>query len=118
VVKKLCIEEAVRQIVQLQEEHRLSARTAALQQILTSQGRKRRGLAPAAPPRGSMLNGEFYFNWRGLGAYHPPPINTEWLDDLLRDTLDFDEVMLNNNKIFGTALIMMESLLLMEMPIQ
>ena len=47
-VKKQCIEEAVRQICQLQEEHRLSARRAASQQIMTSQERKRRGLAPAA----------------------------------------------------------------------
>jgi hypothetical protein len=89
VVKKLCIEEAVRQIVQLQEEHRLSARRAASRE-------EGRGLASAAPPRGSNLDGEWYFIWRGQGADQRPPINNEWLDDLLRNTLEFVEVMLNN----------------------
>jgi hypothetical protein len=44
------------------------------------------------------------------------------VDDLLRNTLEFDEVMVNNmrgairSEIFGAALIMMESLLFVEMP--
>ena len=50
-VKKFCVEEAVSQIVHLNEEKRLSIKRAASQQTLTSQERKRRGLAPAAPPR-------------------------------------------------------------------
>jgi hypothetical protein len=127
VVKKKCIEEVVRQIWQLQEEHRISTRRAASQQIITSQERKRRGLAPAAPPRGIMANMEMYFNWRGfnwrgLGAAHRPPINTEWVIDLLRNTLELDEDMLNDmggairSEIFGAALIMMQSLMLVEMP--
>jgi hypothetical protein len=75
VVKKQCIEEAVRQICQLQEEHRISARRTASQQIITSQERKGRGLAPAGPPRGMMANMEMYFNWRGSGlpTAHPSP---------------------------------------------
>jgi hypothetical protein len=96
VVKKQCIEVAVRQICQLQEEHRISERRAASQQIMTSQERKRRGLAPAAPPRGIMGNMEMYFNWRGSGAAHHPPINTQWVIDLLRNTLELDEDMLND----------------------
>jgi hypothetical protein len=57
-VKKFSLEEAVRQSVHLNEEKRLSAKRAASQQTLTSQERKRQGLAPAAPPRVSMLNKE------------------------------------------------------------
>ena len=44
------------------------------------------------------------------------------MDDLLRKTLRFDEVMLNNmgsairSEIFGAALIMMDALQLVEMP--
>jgi hypothetical protein len=89
---------------------------------MTSHKRKRRGLAPAAPPRGSMTNREFYFNWWGQGADHRPPINTEWVNDLLRNTLEFDEDMLSDmggtiqSEIFGAALIMMESLMLVDMP--
>ena len=81
-VKKQCLEEAVRQICQLEEEHRISARGAASQQIITSQERKGRGLAPAGPPRGMMANMEMFFNWRGSGASHRPPIATEWVMDL------------------------------------
>jgi hypothetical protein len=69
-----------------------------------------------------MANIEMYFNWRGSGAAHRPTINTEWVIDLLRNTLELDEVMLNDmggairSKIFGAALIMMQSLMLVEMP--
>jgi hypothetical protein len=54
-----------------------------------------------------------YFNWQGQGAVHHPPINTEWVNDLLRNTLEFDEDMPSDmggairSEIFGAALIMM-----------
>jgi hypothetical protein len=69
-----------------------------------------------------MTNGELYFNWRGQGADHRPPINTVWVNDLLRNTLEHDEDMWSEmggairSEIFGAALIMMESLMLVEMP--
>ena len=51
-------------------------------------------MAPAGPSRGMMANMEMYFNWRGSGAAHRTPIATEWVMDLLRNTLELDENML------------------------
>jgi hypothetical protein len=69
-----------------------------------------------------MANVEMYFNWGGSAAAHRPPINTEWVMDLLMNTLELDENMLHDmggaigSEIFGAALIMMQSLMLVEMP--
>ena len=54
-VKRFCVDETVRQIVHLNEEKRLSAKRVACKQTLTSQERKRRGLAPAGEPRGALF---------------------------------------------------------------
>ena len=64
-VKKQCLEAAVRQICELQQEHRESARRASSQQIVTSKEWKARCLAPAGPPSGLMADTEMFFNWRG-----------------------------------------------------
>jgi hypothetical protein len=69
-----------------------------------------------------MANMEMFFNWRGSGAAHRPPIATKWVMDLLRNTLELDENMLQDmggairNEIFCAALIMMQALILVEMP--
>ena len=55
-VKKFCVDEAVKQIVRLNEERKLSAKREASKQTVTSQERIRRGLAPAGEPKGAMLN--------------------------------------------------------------
>jgi hypothetical protein len=93
-VKRFCVDETVRQIVRLNEERRLSAKRASTKQTLTSQERKRRGLAPAGEPRGAMLNGELYFNWRSQGPNHRPPVNFDWMMELLMHTLMLDNEML------------------------
>jgi hypothetical protein len=43
-----------------------------------------------------MADLEMFFNWRGSGASHRPPIATEWVMDLLRNTLELDEEMLQD----------------------
>ena len=69
-----------------------------------------------------MANMEMFFNWRGSGAAHRPPIANEWVMDLLMNTLELDENMLHDmggairSEIFGAALIMMQALMLVEMP--
>ena len=94
----------------------------ASQQIITSMERTGRDLAPAGPPKGMMANTEMFFNWRGSRASHRPPIATEWVMDLLRNTLELDENMLQDmggairSEIFGAALIMKQVLELVEMP--
>ena len=57
-----------------------------------------------------------FFYWRGSGASHRPPIATEWVMDLLRNTLELDKEMLQDmggairSEIFCAALIMMQAL--------
>ena len=63
-----------------------------------------------------------FFNWRGRGAYHLPPIATKWVIDFLRNTLELDEEMLQDtggairSEIFCAALLMMQALRIVEMP--
>jgi hypothetical protein len=93
-VKRFCVVKIVRQIVRLNEEKRQSAKRAASKQTLTSQERKRRGLAPASEPRGAILIEDFYFNWRSKGPNHWPPVTYDWMVELLMHTL-----MLENNSL-------------------
>ena len=69
-----------------------------------------------------MADLEMFFNWRGSGASHCPPIATEWVMDLLRNTLELDEEMLQDmggairSEIFCAALLVMQALRIVEMP--
>jgi hypothetical protein len=57
-----------------------------------------------------------FFNWRGSGASHRPPIANEWVMALLRTTLELDEGMLTDmggairSEIFCAFLLMMQAL--------
>ena len=121
-VKKFFVDEAVKQIVRLNEEKRLSAKREASKQTLTSQERKRRGLAPAGEPKGAMLISLLYFNWRSQGPKHRPPVNYDWMVELLLNCLKLDSEMLKHmggailSEVYGAALIMMRSQGLIDMP--
>ena len=111
-VKRFCVDEAVKQICRLNEERKLSAKREASKQTLTSKERKRRGLAPAGEPKGAMLNCQLYFNWRSQGPNHRPPVNDDWMVELL---LKLYNEMLRHmggailSEVYGSALIMMRS---------
>ena len=113
--KKFCVDEAVRQILQLNEEKKLSAKREAAKHSVISQERIRRGLAPAGEPSGAMLDKRLYFNWRGQGKEHRPPVNYDWAVELLLGCLKLDNEMLKLmggailSEVYRAALIMMQS---------
>ena len=82
----------------------------------------RRGLAPSGEPKGAMLNSEWYFNWRSKEPNHRPPVNYDWMVELLMHCLMLDNEMLRHmsgailSEAYGTALIMVRSQFLIEMP--
>ena len=63
--RKLCLDEAVRKILQLNKETKLTAKREAAKHSVINQTRISRGLAPAGEPSGAMLDKRLYFNWQG-----------------------------------------------------
>ena len=69
-----------------------------------------------------MLNGELYFNWRSQGPNHRPPVNFDWMMELLVHTLMLDNEMLRHmsgailSELYSATLIMMRSQQLIVMP--
>ena len=112
-VNKFCVDEALKQIVQLNEERKLSAKKEASKQTVTSQERISRGLAPAGEPKGAMLNKGLHFNWCCQGKDHRPPVNYECMVELLLECLKLDNEMLKHmggailSEVYGAALILM-----------
>ena len=71
--KKQCVDEAVRKILQLNKDTKLTAVREAAKHTVISQTRKIRGLAPAGEPTGAMLdkslqarNTELQSPWTGV----------------------------------------------------
>ena len=62
-----------------------------------------------------MLDKRLYFNWRGQGKEHRPPVNYDWAVELLLGCLQLDNEMLKLmggailSEFYGAALIMMRS---------
>ena len=69
-----------------------------------------------------MLNSLLYFKWRSQGPNHRPPVNYDWMVELLLECLKLDNEMLKLmggailSEVYGAALIMMQSQGLIDMP--
>ena len=56
-----------------------------------------------------MLNKGLYFNWRSQGKDHRPPVNYDWMVELLLNCLKLDNEMLKHmggailSKVYGAA---------------
>ena len=63
-----------------------------------------------------------YFNWRCQGKDHRPPVNYDWMVELLLECLKLDNEMLKLiqgailSEVYGAAFIMMQSQGLIDIP--
>ena len=116
------MDEAVRKILQLNKETKLTAKREAAKHSVISQTRKSRGLAPAGEPSGAMLDKSLYFNWCGQGKEHRPPVSYDWWVELLQGCLKLDNELLRLmggailSEAYGAFLIMMQSRGLITLP--